>query len=195
MRLWDNVGVDQVPDVEKTWEGEHALGSQLGSLVMIGDARCMDNVENPGCIVYWRSKASTRVCRSTFTGDMMACGDALERALFIRGLLVSLRDGDLLSEREAGGRIPLHLFTDCKSLYDHLHREGVPRPPSEKRLAIELTAIKHPIHWLPTDKQWADVLTKKMTSTMWWQNIGEGLISFPLVVPNQSLKTGDAGSV
>ena len=116
MRLWDNVGVDQVPDVEKTWEGEHALGSQLGSLVMIGDARCMDNVENPGCIVYWRSKASTRVCRSTFTGDMMACGDALERALFIRGLLVSLRDGDLLSEREAGGRIPLHLFTDCKVL-------------------------------------------------------------------------------
>ena len=149
----------------------------------------------------------------------MACGDALETALFLRGLLVSFRDGDLLSEKTAGERLPMHLFTDCKSLYDHLHREGVPRPPSEKRLAIELAAIrqaltvegrhqwkeKHgsgevrpdrplkvPIHWLPTDKQWADILTKKMTSTLWWQSIGEALLSFPFTVPSQSSKHEDA---
>ena len=219
---WGNVRADQVPDVDQEWEGNHSMGSQLGSLVMVGDERCMQNSQHPGCMVDWRSKASTRVCRSTFAGETMACGDALETALFIRGLLVSFRDGDLLSEREAGGRLPLHLFTDCKSLYDHLHREGVPRPPSEKRLAIELAAIRQAltaegrhqwqkkfgqgeirpdkplkprIDWLPTDKQWADVLTKKMTSTTWWMNVGEGVISFPLMVPGQSLKPKDAEAV
>ena len=120
------------------------------------------------------------------------------------------------ARKTAGERLPMHLFTDCKSLYDHLHREGVPRPPSEKRLAIELAAIrqaltvegrhqwkeKHgsgevrpdrplkvPIHWLPTDKQWADILTKKMTSTLWWQSIGEALLSFPFTVPKSVFKT------
>ena len=100
---WGNVHADQVPDVDQEWEGNHSMGSQLGSLVMVGDDRCMQNSQHPGCMVDWRSKASTRVCRSTFAGETMACGDALETALFIRGLLVSFRDGDLLSEREAGG--------------------------------------------------------------------------------------------
>eukprot|EP00435_Cladocopium_sp_Y103_P029489 s394_g7.t1 len=99
---WGNVPVDQVADVDQEWEGEHSLGSQLGSLVMIGDDRCLRNQVQPSCMVDWRSKASTRVCRSTFAGETMACGDALETALFIRGLLVSFRDGDLLSEGEAG---------------------------------------------------------------------------------------------
>lgn len=216
---WGNVDITEVQDADPRWEGEHPLGSQLGTLVMVGDDRCMQNQVCPSCIVDWRSKASTRVCRSTFAGETMACGDALETALFLRGLLVSFRDGDLLSEKTAGERLPMHLFTDCKSLYDHLHREGVPRPPSEKRLAIELAAIrqaltvegrhqwkeKHgsgevrpdrplkvPIHWLPTDKQWADILTKKMTSTLWWQSIGEALLSFPFTVPSQSSKHEDA---
>ena len=219
---WGNVDVSEVRDADPRWEGDHPLGSQLGTLVMVGDNRCMENQVFPSCIVDWRSKASTRVCRSTFAGETMACGDALETALFLRGLLVSFRDGDMLSEQKAGERLPMHLFTDCKSLYDHLHREGVPRPPSEKRLAIELAAIrqalmiegrhqwkeKHgkgeirpdrplkvPIHWLPTDKQWADILTKKMTSTLWWQSIGEALLSFPFTVPSQSSKHEDARPV
>jgi hypothetical protein len=152
----------------------------------------------------------------------MACGDALETALYLRGILISFMKGKIIKENLAGQLVPLHLFTDCKSLYDHLHREGVPRPPSEKRLAIELAAIrqtltnegrhqwkalygegevrperplKPPIHWLPTDKQWADVLTKKMASTVWWENLGEARHRFPLMMPKQSPNTGDAGSV
>ena len=73
----------------------------------------------------------------------------------------------------------MHLCTDCKSLFDHVHREGVPKPPSERRLAIDLAAIKQslrqegahqwkkgygsgnprpdrpfkvPLHWLPTER-------------------------------------------
>ena len=209
---WGNVHPEQVPDVHQEWEGNHALGSQLGSLVMIGDKKCLNNQPNPASMVDWRSKSSTRVCRSTFAGETMACGDALEMALFLRGLMVSFLHGGLVMENDAGKVLPLHLMTDCRSLYDHLHREGVPRPPSEKRLAIELAAIrqalsiegrhqwaekhgageirpdrplKPPIHWLPTDRQLADVLTKKMAATTWWQMIGEGWLSFPFMVHSQ----------
>ena len=133
----------------------------------------------------------------------MACGDALEGALFLRGLLVSFLHGKLVPEGEAGKHVPLHLFTDCRSLFDHLHRDGIPKPPSEERLAIELAAIrqdlavesKHPwikkhghvplrpIHWLPTDQQWSDIFTKKMSGTTWWAALGEGTLHFPSAVP------------
>ena len=198
------------------------MGSQLGSIVFVGDRDCLQNKEGSACIIDWKSKASTRVCRSTFAGETMACGDALESALFLRGLLVSFLKGGIVSEEKCGSIMPLHLFTDCRSLYDHLHREGVPKPPSEKRLAIELAAIrqalaiegrhlwravhgtgdvrpdrpmKPPIHWLPTDQQWADVLTKKMSSTTWWQMVGEGRLRFPLAVPGHSPTTGGAEAV
>lgn len=210
---WGNVHVDEVPEVSAEWEGKHALGSQLGSLVLIGGKRCLENQEAACCVVDWRSKASTRVCRSTFAGETMACGDALEGALFLRGLLVSFLHGKLVSEGDAGKYIPIHLFTDCRSLFDHLHRDGIPKPPSEKRLAIELAAIrqalaieskhqwfkkhgrvplrpdrplKPPIHWLPTDQQWSDILTKKMSGTAWWAALGEGMIRFPLTVPKEN---------
>ena len=75
----------------------------------------------------------------------MACGDALESGLFLRGLLVSFLKGRIVPEEECGSVMPLHLFTDCRSLYDHLHREGVPKPPSEKRLATSLQ---------PSDRRW-----------------------------------------
>ena len=32
----------------------------------------------------------------------------------------------------------LHLVTDFKSLYDHIHREGTPKAPSEKKAGTRL---------------------------------------------------------
>ena len=213
---WGNVPVSEVGDADKDWEGDHAVGSQLGSLVFIGDKDCLANQECPCSFVDWRSKASTRVCRSTFAGETMACGDALEGALLLRAMLVSFLKGRLVKEEDAGRYVPMHLFTDCKSLYDHMHRDGLPKPPSEKRLAVELAAIrqslaqesrhqwrrlhgdvplrpdrplKPPLRWLPTDQHWADVLTKKMSASAWWQAIGDGRARFPLMVPRDSQNT------
>ena len=135
---------------------------------------------------------------------------------------MSFLKGRVVPEEECGIVMPLHLSTDCRSLYDHLHREGVPKPASEQRLAIELAAIrqalaiegrhlwravhgtgevrpdrpmKPPIHWLPTDQQWADILTKKMSSTVWWTMVGEGRLRFPLALPGQSSNMEDAEAV
>ena len=81
-------------------------------------------------------------------------------------------------------------ITDCESLYDHVHREGTPKAPADKRLAIDLAALRQslarqgrhqwekkyhmgpndvvnperppPLHWLITGEQLADILTKSM---------------------------------
>ena len=39
--------------------------------------------------------------------------------------------------------------------------------------------LKPPLHWLPTDQQWADVLTKKMNASNWWRALSEGRLRLP----------------
>ena len=123
----------------------------------------------------------------------MACSEGLESALFLRGLYISFAKGVRVPDHAGGKYFPLHLVTDCRSLYDHIHREGIPRAPAEKRLAIDLAGLRQalmvearhqwqdehgasasptpegplrpPLHWLPTQEQLADILTKRLKST------------------------------
>ena len=80
----------------------------------------------------------------------------------------------------------LRCITDCKSLYDHLHKEGVPRIPSDKRLAIDLAALRQyfkeeqqderaPLYWVPTGYQLADILTKPRNADEWWSAVWGGV--------------------
>ena len=68
-------------------------------------------------------------------------------------------------------KIPLVCLSDCRSLFDHLHRQGVPRTPSDRRLAVDLAALRQalraekwsdklPLAWIPSRIQLGDVLTK-----------------------------------
>ena len=205
---WANVDLEAEHD--PVWDGDSKLASQLASLVMVADRKVLFNQAGKASVIDWRSKASSRVCRSTFAGETMACGEALETSIYLRSLLLSLQKGRLVREQEVGEYIELHLCTDCRSLFDHVHREGVPRPPSERRLAIDLAAIrqslkeeglhqwrrrygegavrpdkpfKAPLHWLPTERQLADVLTKKLNPTEWWSAISSGFLQLPCTVP------------
>ena len=159
-------------------------------------------------MIDWKSKASHRVCRFTFAGETMACSEALEGALFLRGLYISFVTGARVPDSQGGAHFDLHLVTDCRSLYDHIHREGIPRAPSEKRLAIDLAGLRQalmkeaeyqwrrengehfhptperpvrpPLHWLPTHEQLADLLTKRLKADEWWSRIENGWLSLPL---------------
>ena len=163
-------------------------------------------------MLHWQSKGCRRVCRSTFAGETMACSDAVEGGLFLRGLLVSMKLGRLVPEDECGRFMDFHCITDCKSLYDHVHREGTPKAPADKRLAIDLAALrqalaregrhqweKHydasrsdlvtperpcrpPLPWLPTGDQLADILTKMMRADSWWAKVQQGTVALPLRV-------------
>ena len=204
---WGNVDPDDQGDRDENWIGEHNVASQLANLVMIADKKCMTNEGGKFSVIDWKSKASQRVCRSTFAGETMACCEGLENSIFLRSLILSMMTGERMVEAAAGEHMDLHLITDCRSLYDHVHREGVPRAPSEKRLAIDLAGlrqglmveghhqwkkktlvgepspqnpVKPPLHWLPTQHQLADVLTKKMRPDEWWKVLESGWLSLPL---------------
>lgn len=103
-----------------------------------------------------------------------------------------------------------HCITDCKSLYDHTHREGTPKAPADKRLVIDLAALRQvlahegrlqwekqynlssgdlvtlerpcslPLHCFPTGEQLADILTKFMKTEAWWSRIKGGTVALPL---------------
>ena len=100
---------------------------------------------------------------------------------YVRSFVETVLHGDLKRvEALAGSK--LRCLTDCKSLFDHLHPEGVPRVPSDKRLAIDLAALRQsfnlekvrdriPLYWLPTEYQLADILTKPKCPDSWWETI------------------------
>ena len=150
----------------------------------------------------------------------MACSEGLEGALFLRGLYISFATGARVPDHQGGQFFPLHLVTDCRSLYDHIHSEGVPRAPAEKRLAIDLAGLRQalmieaehqwrqehgeefkptperplrpPLHWLPTHEQLADILTKRLKPTEWWGRINSGWLSLPLkTMPRQDKNQQD----
>ena len=205
---WGNALPAEEDEAAELWNGDHQVGSQLGSLVLLADVRCLTAAGGKFGVVDWKSKSAQRVCRSTFAGETMACSEAMEHSLFLRSLFLSFATGKRVPDSEAGKYIPLHMVTDCRSLFDHIHREGVPRAPAEKRLAIDLAGIrqalvteakhqwrqrygcdlqvtperplKPPLHWLPTGEQLADILTKRLKADDWWERVNGGDLALPL---------------
>ena len=108
----------------------------------------------------------------------------------MRALLASLLYGRIAKQEEIRRKWPLLCLTDCKSLHDHLHKTGTPRLPADRRLAVDLAALRQelrlekwssrlPLQWLPTAMQLADPLTKPMRTEVWWESLTKG-ITLPL---------------
>jgi hypothetical protein len=200
---WANADLEGEPD--QHWDGDFKKASQLASLVLVADKCVVENQAGRASLIDWRSKASAEICRSTIVGETMACGYALETCLYLRSLMLSFIHGRLIHEKDAGKYVNIHLCTDCKSLYDHLHKAGTPKPPAERRLALDLAVIRQSLqveakhqwkkvygdgqvrpdkpcepslHWVPADKELADILTKRMRADAWWATLSSGLLVF-----------------
>ena len=149
--------------------------SQLGQLVFLTEKGIFDGHEVPSNLVEWRSHTCKRICRSTFAAETMSCAEGVELAAAFRGMLqeVLYPDCELLE-----ARIPVMAVTDCKSLFDTIHREGG-KAPAEKRLILDLASLRQffdnerrpggacdawraPLRWVPTEEMLADCLTKVM---------------------------------
>ena len=206
---WANVNLEGESVGDQQWDSDVKKASQLASLVLLGERGSLSNEMRPCSVVDWRSKSSARICRSTFAGETMACSDALEGCIYLRGLYLSFTHGYIVPEDEARRLLHIHLFTDCKSLYDHMHKDGIPKAPTERRLALDLAAMRQelqkealgqwqmlegdaevrpdrprrpPLHWLPTDLQLADILTKRMSPSRWWDMMRPAQLAIPLRV-------------
>ncbi|CAE7625738.1 unnamed protein product [Symbiodinium sp. CCMP2592] len=190
---WGNVEDPSREADDQDWLGDHKLASQLAHVVLAAGKGAAHGEQSDFSVLEWESEALWKT---------------MENLLFLRSLLASLKGGPRADRRAVEAGIDIHLFTDCKSLYDHLHREGTPKAPADKRLAVDLADLrqtlmkqgtaqwkKHhgedarhaperpcrpPIHWVPTEEQLADFLTKKMKAEAWWQTLERGHIRLPL---------------
>ena len=90
--------------------------------------------------VEWKSHACDRVCRSTFGAETMGCIEGIELGQYVKALMSSLLTGQL--HRKSGEEFPLVALTDCRSLYDHFHKDGLPRTPTDRRLAIDIACLR-----------------------------------------------------
>ena len=183
-RTFDELYTDQRPRRAK--RSGSKVASQIGHLVMLFDHTILDGVCCRGSIL----ESCKRVCRSTFGAETMAAVEGLEGAQYTRALLASLLAGRLVGHDEARRTWKLLCTTDCKSLFDYLHKAGTPKIPTDRRLAIDLAALRQelgyekwttraPLQWIPTALQLADPLTKPMRAGPWWDYVQNGF-SLPL---------------
>ena len=168
----------------KAKRGNSRVASQLGELVILADKDAIAGGSGWGSILDWKSRAGQRVCRSTFSAETQAAVEGLEGGQYVRAMYEAICTGDLKKAEQA--KLPLVCLSDCRSLYDHLHREGVPRTPADRRLAIDLAALRQglrwemwtdqlPLAWIPSELQLGDVLTKPQDPRTWWQTVKKKL--------------------
>ncbi|CAE7245918.1 RE2 [Symbiodinium sp. CCMP2592] len=153
------------------------VASQIGALVLFADMQCVKGGVGNFSIGDWRSRAGQRVCRSTFGAETQACVEGVEGAQYMRSFIETLMTGELVMVETAQAR--LLCLSDCRSLFDHIHKQGIPRVPTDRRLAIDLAALRQslkkerwasklPLGWVPSHLQHGDVLTKPGDPGVWW---------------------------
>ena len=133
-------------------------------------------------LVDGKSHTIKRVVHSTFAGEVMAACEGMGAAIYLRGLLLECLQGRQATTQvdvKSREMLPLIGVTDCKSVFDCVHRDGVLKLPSEKRLGLEVASLREmvteeagdidptklhalPFRWVPTEFQLADCLTKGM---------------------------------
>ena len=117
------------------------VARQFGIVIYLTDSARYLEGGGVGSILDWKSTANPRVCRSTFGAETMACAEAVEMGQYVRSFVETILKRSLQRVDSLAGS-QLKCVTDCTSLFDHLHREGIPRVPSNKRLAIDLAALR-----------------------------------------------------
>ena len=108
-----------------------------------------------------------RVCRSSLAAECQACATALEELLLTKTFLEVLKNPSLtLQQVKDKLEGECAMVTDCKALYDAVHRETI-QQATDKRVAIEGLVIKdllNDLHcqwrWVSSERQLSDGLTK-----------------------------------
>ena len=160
----------------KAKRGNSKVASQLGDLIVFAERRCVMGEAGNFSVLDWKSKAGQRVCRSTFSAETQACIEGAEAGQHVRALFETLIKGELV--RVESARVPMLCLSDCRSLYDHVHKQGIPRVPSDRRLAVDLAALRQtlkaeqwtaklPLGWVASSYQLADILTKPQDPGSW----------------------------
>ena len=106
------------------------------------------------------------MCRSTFAAETIAAAEALDELFLVTSLTSDTFDR---MQKRVLVATPPTLCTDCRSLSVHVETRKL--PVTEKRLMVEVSVITQCVdrdevvlHWVATDVQQADTLTKHTAS-------------------------------
>ena len=140
-------------------------GSQQGYIVIIGDKSLAIRPEFYASPVAWSSTRIHRVVRSTLAAEAAALATGYDTAVYIRAILCFLLGSWTGEWMTDVAQIPQVTWTDCRSLYDCLHKEG--SIPSERRIALDIYDVRQflendydALEWCSTNSMIADPLTK-----------------------------------
>ena len=128
----------------------------------------------PASVIEFTTNKSGRVLRSSMSAESCSMSGCVDRHLYGRLVIDRL----LLGNRplDANWRTTMGLtggvVTDAKSLFDHLSTTG--QLPTERQTMLDLMVSRHHLEsgayelfWVPTHRQFADCLTKKMVCLLW----------------------------
>ena len=128
--------------------------------------------ENTGRVnlASWKTKKIGRVCRSVKSAETRALEEAVDDGVNIARLISEVYSGRV--DLKKPDQIPVHAFTDSKSLWESLHNT---RQCEEKLLRNSIASMKElmdlkmmkDVLWVPTSLQLADCMTKRAKNSDW----------------------------
>ena len=159
---WDSFCL--VPYGDASWANAPGNKSQ-GALLVVGTDKKAMETTMPASILEWKSHRLKRVLRSTLAAEAASQDISVDHASFLGCVLSEMIDPEYKASMRGGeSLIPVYPVTDCRSLYDAVHRLSTTF--QEKRTEIDVACLRQTakaLRWVPTSQQWADALTKRDT--------------------------------
>ena len=142
--------------------------SQQGHLILAVHAS-ISNCRVLVSVLSWQIKNIKRVVRSSLAAETCRLSTCQEHLDWIRTMWEQMTRSDFVLENyeQFLTARPSILVSNCKSLYDAVHKEGAAPASTDKRLAMELAIVKAKevsretdLRWIDARFQIADYLTK-----------------------------------
>ena len=164
--------------------GKEADGkSQLGAIHFVTTEKARQRPTLAAVVEYATNKSS-RVVRSSMAAESASLSLCVDRHLYGRLVFDMLLTGirDLKDDWRTTMSVPGGIVTDARSLYDHMGSSG--QIPTERQTMLDILVAKdhlesraYELFWVPTHKQYADGLTKKMKNALWEAYCKQPMIS------------------
>ena len=131
--------------------------SQQGHLIFAVHAS-ITNCRVRVSVLSWQSKKIKRVVRSSSAAEASSLSTCQEHLDWMRTVWAQMTSSEFVLENceQFLKARPSILITDCKSLYDAIHKERAAPASTDKRLAIELAIVKAKAVSRETDLRWID---------------------------------------
>ena len=204
--LYSSVGVEiseqEANDVLQSSFDKRLVYSQKGGVVGFVKRGSTETKSTPNHIniLDWRSSTNKRVIESSFAAETHAALMAMRMGHFCQVLTSELRFGsDVVGSVEDDGwddLVSMTLVTDCKSIYDTVHKDGqhisdkanvVHAVLLRQMLSTRRAQCKTKLLWVRTRHQIADGLTKGRRSKKLREQVSSGVVFRELAVKRGKL--------